>query len=407
MAADVAASAYLREMVGLLWPDASVELCRAHPVRVRRRAGQDLVVLPRATQPRLLVPASPAKAAAALRGYQTSATGRTRRKARLVAVLARAGATRLAPTVVRICSSGQAEGIDAHLARILGRAVDISIHLGPPRAVRKPVIQLLDAETHQTIGFAKVGVNPLTRELVAREAANLADLQGHDLHRLRIPELLHHGGWQGLDLLVQSALTPEGSAPPTVGDVEAAMLELSGVRGLMTGTLRSHRYLGQLRSRIDRCPTSPAASAVEEALDRIAAPAADLELRFGAWHGDWTPWNMAAGGRRRLLVWDWEHFEPDVPAGYDRLHHHLHCELRSGRDPGAALASMRQAAAGLLRHFQPSDPARELTALLYVVDIATRYLNDEEAAGATLLGDVSSWLATGLDAPCRSAVRAP
>ena len=63
-------------------------------------------------------------------------------------------------------------------------------------------------------------------------------------------------------------------------------------------------------------------------------PAAALESRparrrlaFGAWHGDWTPWNMAstAGG---LLVWDWERFATGVPVGFDALHYWLQIERR-------------------------------------------------------------------------------
>ena len=49
----------------------------------------------------------------------------------------------------------------------------MSLYLSPARANRKPVLQLLTPQG-QAAGFAKIGTNQLTRELVTAEYEALA-----------------------------------------------------------------------------------------------------------------------------------------------------------------------------------------------------------------------------------------
>ena len=51
----------------------------------------------------------------------------------------------------------------------------VSLHLGPARANRKPVLQLI-APDGETLGFAKLGIGPLTRRLVRAETTALSAL---------------------------------------------------------------------------------------------------------------------------------------------------------------------------------------------------------------------------------------
>ena len=68
-------------------------------------------------------------------------------------------------------------------------------------------------------------------------------------------------------------------------------------------------------------------------------------LTFGAWHGDWAPWNMAST-ERGLLVWDWERFTSGVPLGFDALHYRLQSRPGAGhRDPLTAAPPPRGAPA--------------------------------------------------------------
>ena len=58
----------------------------------------------------------------------------------------------------------------------------ISTHLGAARANRKPVLQLLTARG-EPAGFAKISVNPLTRDLIRAERAALDTLAAENLPR--------------------------------------------------------------------------------------------------------------------------------------------------------------------------------------------------------------------------------
>ncbi len=84
------------------------------------------------------------------------------------------GAGVLLPGTVQIAqdmpdSVGRRTSLVSHLSDELGQELTAGIHLGPPRANRKPVLQLMDP-SGATVAFAKVGVNRLTRERVRHEA---------------------------------------------------------------------------------------------------------------------------------------------------------------------------------------------------------------------------------------------
>jgi hypothetical protein len=169
-----------------------------------------------------------------------------------------------------------------------------------------------------------------------------------------------------------------------------AMLEVASVTGVSDVPLRDHPYLGQLADRVVRLSASTSATALADAV-RATESAADVAVRFGAWHGDWTPWNMAQG-EDEVLVWDWEHFEAGVPLGYDVLHHHVVTGARDGLSPDQAFARAWSEAPRLLAGFQDGPREARLVVRLYALDIAARYLRDGEAEGDTRLGDVRRWL---------------
>ena len=125
------------------------------------------VAVPNARKPRLLVPAGSRRVAAgAVRRYAQPAARSARFKRDLAALALRTGADR-ALLRDRITVTG-ADSIEEHLRRVLDRDLTVSVHIGPARANRKPVLQLL-APDGTTVGFAKLGTNALTRRLVRAE----------------------------------------------------------------------------------------------------------------------------------------------------------------------------------------------------------------------------------------------
>jgi hypothetical protein len=93
-----------------------------------------------------------------------------------------------------------------------------------------------------------------------------------------------------------------------------------------------------------------------------------------------------------LLVWDWERFATGVPVCFDAVHHELQRRIQSTDDATEAVEATVHRAAELLAPFGVPAGAQELTALLYLVDLATRYLTDRQAEAGARLGVLGTWL---------------
>jgi len=341
------------DAVAALWPDAEVgDQAGAGAVR-------EFVFLPSAARPRLLLPAgAPAAAANALRRYSHDLSPRARVTRALTATAVRAG---LADRALRdrLYVTGAGESIEDRLGELLGRPVVVSVGLGSARANRKPILHVLTPRG-EPLAFVKVGDTEMARELIAGEAAALARLAERSFHHLRVPRVLHHGEWRGMTLLVLTPLPTRAlSLRPHRGAPVAAMRELTGA------TRRVTLGASTFWPRFADVPLddSDQRKRFADAAGRIGETYGAEEVEFGAWHGDWTPWNMAWHGGR-LQLWDWERFDPDVPAGLDLLHYRSQTGggYDSWPDP-AILAPLGQ-----------RGSAAAVTTELYVLELTRRYL---------------------------------
>ena len=341
------------DTVAALWPDSEVGTGPGE------RAAREFVFLPSAERPRLLLPAGlPGAAAAALRRYSHDLGPRQRVTRALTTAAVRAGFADRALRD-RLHVSGDGESVEDRLGEILGRPVVVSVGLGSARANRKPILHALTPRG-EPAAFVKVGDTAMARELIDGEAAALAALAARSFGTLRVPEVLHHGEWRGLGLLVLSPLPTgalsfrsRGSAPV------AAMRELTGdARRLpLTASPFWTRFL-------DVPLDDPGQG---ERLAGVVARAGEAysgdEVAFGAWHGDWTPWNMAWHGGR-VQLWDWERYDECVPAGLDLLHY----RLQTGGGYDAWPDPEILAPLGL------TGRAAAITVELYLLELTRRYL---------------------------------
>ena len=377
---------YLTEVLGLLYPE---------PCRTDGTPGPlvaEYLVVPNARRPRLLVPSlSPTVAAAAVRRYAEpqSRIAKLKRDAVVAAVHTRATGL-LFRDRIRVTGPVSA-GIDGYLSDALRRDLAVSIHIGPARANRKPVLQLLSPDG-DTFGFGKIGSGPLTRRLVQAETAALTALGHSQLTKLTVPRVLHAGQWRDMRVLVQSALPvwlPR--APLTQRRLTSAMLDVAGCCGYSAGPLVGSGYWQELQARLKAVADRPEGAGLAAAVDVLATHSGETTLRYGAWHGDWAPWNMA-NLADALLVWDWERFATGVPLGFDAIHHELQKRIQSTGDARAAVEATVRRADELLAPFGVAPVAREITALLYLVDLAVRYLTDRQAEAGARLGVLGTWL---------------
>jgi hypothetical protein len=361
------------EAVARLWPDAELSQSR----RGGHHEGRELVFVPGAARPRLLVPAgAPAAAAGAMRRYSHDLGLRRRLLRSLTVTAVRAGfADRLLRDRLRV--TGEGESIEDRLGDLLGRRVVVGIGLGSERANRKPVLHALSPRG-ESLAFVKVGDTATARTLIDGEAAALERLAGRSLRGIRVPRVLYHGDWRGLGLLVLSPLaTPALSLRR--GVPVAAMAELTG----------ETRRAALARSRFwTRFADPPLADPEQdkrlaEIVARVAEAYGEDEIDFGAWHGDWTPWNMA-WHRGNVHLWDWERFDPDVPAGLDLLHYRLQTR-------GDGYRTWPDASA--LEPLRPPGRTAAITVELYVLELARRYLLAAQGPlGAPLRGPAANLL---------------
>ncbi len=377
-------SEYLTEVLDILYPAGN----GGGPSIV------EYLAVPDARRPRLLVPTRPFRVAGlAVHRYAQPASRLGRVKRDLASLAAATGAARLVPGNLIRVGGPRAESIDGYLGDALGRELAVSVHIGPARANRKPVLQLLSPRG-ETIGFAKLGTNPLTHRLVRLETTALTTLDHIGLSTVDTPRVLHAGAFRGHQVLVQSALPAwraRGRGRRVAPDrLAAAMRELAHCLGVTTEPLAASPYWKTLRDTLDAvAPRGADGAALARAAEQLVSRAGDVELSYGAWHGDWAPWNMAATPDR-ILVWDWERFTPGVPIGFDAVHYALQVRLERGEDAGAAVDATLARAGALLAPFEVAEP--RVTALLYLVELAARYLADRQAEAGARLGVLGNWL---------------
>ncbi|MBB6118944.1 phosphotransferase [Nocardiopsis algeriensis] len=385
---------FLTDLAAVLWPCGGLLGPGDGSMRPRIRRGEQYLPVPNARGPRLLLPAH--NRSAAVRGISAFSQRHSLRERLRALLLTGAFATGIAPLLLRDrLYVGEGPGIEHALAAALDRELAVAVHLGPPRANRKPVLLLL-TPGGRTIGYAKVAVNELTSRLVRAEAEALRVLADARLADVTVPRLLYEGEWNGRPLLVQEPL-PVGSQTdrPTRRQLLRCVSRIAGLVEVRERRLSDSPYRRSLEKRIDALGARPEAAPLAEALHRLP----DVHLAFGAWHGDLTRWNIA-GTARRAFVWDWERLSLDAPAGFDALHYDLNECVQDGVHPG--VHRWLESGARLLRDPLMADlgvhPDTVSTVMaLYLIDLATRYLHDRQEESGARMAAVDDWLLPALE----------
>jgi hypothetical protein len=373
---------YAAEVARLLWPE---PWGAPQVTRARHRRGlshRDAYVFPSVGSPRMLVPADVPGAATMLRRL---GSGRSRLTAPARVVLersVRSSAFAFARwPIVRVPGTDPAaDSIERHLAECFGTEVRVGVILGTRRVNQKPVLQIFD-RAGRLLGYAKIGHNDLTAGLVRAEATSLAAVGGQRPRSFRVPEVLHHGQWAGLEVLVLSDLTTDPQEPVTAATRITAMREVATLTGTTERTLGDSRFWARLRSACARLADQSRGARLAAAADALQRTHGDDLVQLGGWHGDWGHWNM--GMRDGVLqVWDWERFDPEVPLGFDGLHHAAQSVRPSEREAARQEATFLRSVPETLAEVDVDPERHELTLRLYLLEIALRYV-DALTHGAT------------------------
>lgn len=308
----------LLDAVRALWPDGVLRRYDAGAPAPADPA-TDLALVPGARSGLVVPRGTPAAAARAMSRFSsaTSVPEVARRLAGAWAVRLSRGAVLRSRLVV---TGDTRSSFAAHLAELLGQPVSFSVSVGSDRVNRKPVLEVFDA-VGRTLAFVKLGDTPSARSDVTAEGVHLRRVQGVTWSRLRVPRVLHETIWRDVVVLVVSAL-PTAPARPwgRGGPPTAAMNELAAAFAGARVPLAEVPWLARQQRLAARLPDADARRRLGGCLDALTARSGDRPVAVGAWHGDWTPWNMSWHDGR-VHLWDWERFETGVPAGLDRYHY--------------------------------------------------------------------------------------
>jgi hypothetical protein len=324
------------------------------------------ILLPGASAPRICVPGDTRRGAARAVLRFSSALPPRQFATRVLSALAVAAGPRSLFPHRLVVTGSTTDGLRDHLSDALGRRVSFGFGIGTARANRKPVLALFGTDGRR-LGFAKIGIDPFTDAQVTRERDALEQLRRVPIDGVRTPELLHFGSWEEHPVLVIGALKPSAWETARRGAriPQVQMESLGAAFGVQRATLATSSWWTGIGATARELVPGGARDDLVGAIETVDATWTGLELRLGAWHGDWTPWNMG-WSRGRLLLWDFERFELGAPIGLDACHFATSVPSPTD-DPGEIVRRLQRAR-------PDDDPERaELLRATYLVAITTRY----------------------------------
>lgn len=252
-----------------------------------------------------------------------------------------------------------------HLAEVLGTPGLLFAGTARPcRDFVTPVLQLLRGDG-RTVGFAKLGWDEVTDEMIRNEHDALARIARSGVRGLEVPGVLWCGDWNGHAVLVTAPMPLGVARLRSDGDVPIGPLRaVATVDGpLVRSSIADSEYWARARTTAaDAVATGD--DAIAERLAVIEADFGGIELEYGRWHGDWVPWNLATV-RGALHAWDWAYSASPVPFGFDALHFtYLPRQVLGGMTPDAASAAATPEAEVALRALDvPADRWAAIRAL--------------------------------------------
>jgi hypothetical protein len=337
-------------------------------------ASASYTIVPRGRRARAIVPTESVAARAALRA---GAGTRQRRAQAGRSLAAWAVGSRMARPLFRdrLWLVGE-DPLATTIAAALGEPVTLAAAVRPPGPFRKPVVQVLSADG-RVIAYAKVAWNEVTGANVLAEHRALTALaeraDGPVVAPRPLAVLEHRGFPVVLTEPMPSPLRrydPDGGPPaPRVSQVVGEVLPVSAGDDPIGARLRD-RFAA-----VDAPALAPVAEAAAELIAAIGDRARALPA--GAWHGDWSSWNLGWQGDR-LWAWDWEYCRTDVPVGLDIPHFTFQQQFIAERAPLADAFAAASAASAFALSSIGYDPAgRAIVHAVHTAEVALRYLEAE------------------------------
>lgn len=388
-----------------LFPESSVHVVRGKgPIA-------DFRLVPGPQRPRLIVPSGNARAASdALRRPSANDSVRSAVPRRLLSMMVSSRVGRLAlPYGLRLSSAS--DSITDYLAQAISQEVVISLSVGSARANRKPILNVHTTDGTD-IGFAKVGLNPLTNDLVIHEHDVLQQLTKNEGANFTAPAPIHFGYWHGHAVLLMSSLRPDrrqGNKELPIG----AAASIVGTTPLVWAPVDTSSWFTDLVGSAAALQGT-AGKLLSELLDRYGQEYGAQVLPFAAWHGDFGPWNLARTSGVPM-VWDWERYATGIPVGFDVIHFLTHQTLRDEGNFKAARRALDSTCRPALRQVlrraagisEPYQNVMNALVVGYLLSIATRFTMDSYTPGGHPVLSLADWHRTLVEDQLRAGSSAP
>ena len=198
--------------------------------------------------------------------------------------------------------------------------IEFAVFEGTPSVHQKITMQL--SNNGRILGYCKLSTNNGIKELFEKEASVLEWLAGKGV--TSIPKALHCGTLKnGIHIFVQS--TEKRASSKVIHEWSALQEEFLAQLHENTKTtlvFEESDYfttLTALEEHIEWLPQNIDQTIVANAIAVVKKKYSNKDVEFSASHGDFTPWNMFANGKK-LFVFDFEYAGVSYPAGLDRYH---------------------------------------------------------------------------------------
>jgi hypothetical protein len=279
--------------------------------------------------------------------------------------------------------------------------LELAIRVGEHRPNQKPLLTLL-GRGGEVLGYAKVGWNKLTRDLVHSEADTLRSLAAAAPSAvIATPRVLHLGSWDEAEILIVSPLSSRRWARRRdTRATFAAMREIAALDKRGSEALASSGYWCRQRERT----FSAGDQSLEALFSEIERRYGEFVISFGVCHGDWTPWNMGTC-KALVSVWDWERSLRLAPDGIDAAHFDFQLALGRSRKPLQALDQALGSGRLMLAHLAVEPWFERMLLTLDLFEMALRYAEGTDVgpkrSAAPELVALEALMADGATAPGR------
>lgn len=256
--------------------------------------------------------------------------------------------------------------------------LEFAVFCGTPCVHQKLTIQLSSGDC--ILGYCKVTGSKEVAELFRRENIILGKLDKDGL--LNVPKILYVGEWRnGVHMLLQTTQkTNRSQVIHEWGELHDDFLRDMAAKTKQCLFFEETDYcrtLNELSSHLDWLPTDVDKVLVRKALVKVFKKNEHKMVEYGAYHADFTPWNMFEE-QGKLFVFDWEYSQMTYPPMLDRYHFFTQTAIFEKHWQAKEIMEYTQSAEG--------NWIDAIAYKLYLLDIIARFTIREKG---NITGDVA------------------